>query len=88
MIFTEEERDGLRALTERRGKKGKRMKDVRAHQVKAPSSAVIWRQFKDSISVLNSLSSALQVAGHPKQAREIDYIRGEVQGVQKRIKEL
>ena len=72
-------------LDEKRKGKPKRMKDVRAHQVKTPSSAVIWRQFKDATAMLNSLSSALTLAGHNAEADEIDQLRGHVQGVKNRM---
>jgi len=85
MVFTEEQRAALQALTERK-KKAKRMKDVRAHEVKTPSVSVIFRQFKTSVQVLNSLSSALKLAGHTEQARDIDHLRGQVQGVQKQVR--
>jgi len=77
--------ESVEPLGEKRKGKPKRMKDVRAHQVKTPSSAVIWRQFKDATAMLNSLSSALTLAGHNAEADAIDHLRGQVQGVKNKM---
>jgi len=78
MIFTEEERSGLRALAE------KRFKDVRQHQKKAASGAQVSKKFKMAQQALGDLESALRPMS-PDLAREIDHITGLVRGVEKRL---
>lgn len=80
MIFTEESRAYLRAITE------KRFKDVRQHGGKAPSGAQVSKKFKMAQQALGDLESALRTSS-PALAREVEHIAGLVRGVEKRIQE-
>lgn len=95
-MFTEEQRNQLRDLAEtKKGKKGKKararaqaMGGQRSRQrygPKPPSGAQLSAKFKAASAALGDLEGALALAGHASQARDIEHLKGEVQGVAKAL---
>lgn len=78
MVFTEEWRAELKALSE------KRFKDVRQHGGKAPSGAQVSKKFKMAQQALGDLESALRTSS-PALAQEVEHIAGLVRGVEKKL---
>lgn len=62
-----------------------RMRDIRHHQKKAASGAVIGRKFKEAYQALGALSGALMTSKRQDLAREVDDIEGMIRRVQKEV---
>jgi len=62
-----------------------RMRDVRRHQKKEASGAVLKRKFKEAYQALGSLSGDLMTSKRQDAAREVDEIEGMLRRVQKEV---
>ena len=62
-----------------------RMKDVRRHQKKAASGAVLGRKFKEAFQALGDLSGALMLSKKQDLAREVDDVSGHLRKIQKEM---
>lgn len=62
-----------------------RMKDIRRHQKKEASGAVLKRKFKEAFQALGELSGALMTSKHQGLAGEVDDVSGHLRRVQKEM---
>lgn len=62
-----------------------RMKDIRRHQKKEASGAVLKRKFKEAYQALGSLSGDLMTSKRQDLAREVDEIEGMLRRIQKGV---
>lgn len=87
MIFTEEQRNELLALAEKKRRKdrGDEGRSKQRYGQKAPSGAQLSKKFKVAAQALGDLESALNGAGHSAQARDIEHLAGMVSGVKNRL---
>lgn len=65
-----------------------RMRDVRKHQVKAPSGAQIDKSFKEALQAVSVLGGKLQGAGMRDLGREVSDYVGRIIAIQKRFAEV
>jgi len=62
-----------------------RMRDVRRHQKKEASGAVLGRKFKEAFQALGNLSGALMISGNQELAHEVDDVTGHLRKIQKEM---
>lgn len=86
-MFTEEQRNELRHLAEKKRQRGRgdEGRSKQRYGQKQPSGAQLSKKFKIVGQALGDLESALNLAGHSSQARDIEHVAGMVRGVESRL---